>query len=275
MPLLRAKCPKSRIVAASIAVDASRPRPGLTEQHSVGCEVTVTASDTRPERQRSVGSLLRGPGVDVRTDPDEARVLWRKLAGLAPYALLTTSANAPLGAARERYPNWLTALANEAAEAAGRHGVSIEAGLVASRLAHAPDGMRSPMLGDQFAGRPLELDAIAGPILRALGPSGAPTTTAAVREILTLRDAGRRWHCAADNTLLPRDHPPHLRRSSNRLGSDPKRSSTHHLSEGRSRMPLSNYPYEDPAQGATIGERPDEDPTAGREVGETPSEDPT
>ncbi len=189
VPLLRAKYPKSRIVAASIAVDASRPRPGLTEQHSVGCEVTVTASDTRPAHQWSVGSLLRGPGVDVRTDPDEARVLWRKLAGIAPYALLTTSANAPLGPARERYPNWLTALANEAADAAGRHGVSIEAGLVASRLAHAPDGMRSPMLEDQLAGRPLELDAIAGPILRALGPSGARTTAAAVREILTLRDA--------------------------------------------------------------------------------------
>ena len=40
-------------------------------------------------------------------------------------------------------------------------------------------------------------------------------------------------------------------------------------------MPLSNDPYEDPTQGATIGERPDEDPTVGREVGETPFEDPT
>jgi 2-dehydropantoate 2-reductase len=189
VPLLRAKYPKSRIVAASVAVDASRPRPGLTEQHSVGCEVTVTSEDARAERQWSVETLLRGPGVDVRTDPDEALVLWRKLAGLAPYALLTTSANAPLGPARERYPNWLTALANEAADAAGNHGVSVDAGLVASQLARAPDGMRSPMLEDQLAGRPLELDAIAGPILRALGPSGAPTTAAAVQEILTLRDA--------------------------------------------------------------------------------------
>jgi 2-dehydropantoate 2-reductase len=49
--------------------------------------------------------------------------------------------------------------------------------------------MRSRMLEDQLAGRPLELDAIAGPILRALGASGAPTTAAAVQEILTLRDA--------------------------------------------------------------------------------------
>ena len=40
-------------------------------------------------------------------------------------------------------------------------------------------------------------------------------------------------------------------------------------------MPLSNDPYENPAQAATLGERPDEDPTAGREVGATPFEDPT
>lgn len=45
------------------------------------------------------------------------------------------------------------------------------------------------MLNDQLAGRPLELDAIAGPILRALGVSGAPITAAAVHEILILRDA--------------------------------------------------------------------------------------
>ena len=142
-------------MAASISVEASRPRAGLSEQHSIGCELRIT---DRPaaEREWSVGSLLRGPGVDVYPDPDELRVLWQKLAALAPYSLLTASANAPLGPARERYPNWLTALANEAAESAGRCGVRIDAGLVASRLTRAPDDMRSSMLKDQLAGRPLE-----------------------------------------------------------------------------------------------------------------------
>jgi hypothetical protein len=44
--------------------------------------------------------------------------------------------------------------------------------IVTSWLARAPDG--SSMLEDQLARRPLELDAIAGPIWRALGASGAP-----------------------------------------------------------------------------------------------------
>ena len=141
VPLLRARYPGSRVVAASVSVEASRPRVGLTEQHSVGCEFTVTADRAPLEGDWSVSSLLRGPGLEARVDPDEKRILWRKLASLAPYALLTTSANAPLGPARERYPNWLTALANEAAEAGGRDGVSLDAGLVASGLTRAPDDL--------------------------------------------------------------------------------------------------------------------------------------
>jgi 2-dehydropantoate 2-reductase len=42
--------------------------------------------------------------------------------------------------------------------------------------------MRSSMLKDAIAGANLELDAIAGPILRAT-PGGAPVTRAVVAEI--------------------------------------------------------------------------------------------
>src|SRR4051794_2449607 len=72
--------------------------------------------------------------------------------------------------------------------------------------------------------------------------------------------AGEPHRTGPDSTVLSSDHPSHLRRSSNPLGSDPKRSSTPHLSKGRSRMSLSNHPYEGPTQGATIAERPDEGP---------------
>jgi 2-dehydropantoate 2-reductase len=45
-----------------------------------------------------------------------------------------------------------------------------------------PGGMRSSMLKDALAGTALELDAIAGPILRA-APDGAPATRQVVAEI--------------------------------------------------------------------------------------------
>jgi 2-dehydropantoate 2-reductase len=47
-----------------------------------------------------------------------------------------------------------------------------------------PATMQSSMLKDFLSNRPLELDAIAGPIIRALGATQTPTTTAVVSEIL-------------------------------------------------------------------------------------------
>ena len=48
--------------------------------------------------------------------------------------------------------------------------------------------MKTSMLKDREAGRALELDAIAGPTLRALSADGAPVTAAAVSAILEALD---------------------------------------------------------------------------------------
>jgi hypothetical protein len=120
----------------------------------------------------------------VYTEPGDTRPLWQKFAGLAPSALLTTSANAPLGPARERYHNWLTALANEAAEAGGRAGVRIDAGLLASWLTRAPDDLRSSMLEDQLAG-----EAARTRHNRRADPVGGADHGGRGPGVLTLRDA--------------------------------------------------------------------------------------
>ena len=128
-------------------------------------------------------AVLRGAGLDVDASaPDEATLLWRKLSLLAPLALLTTSAGQPIGPARDARPELLDALVEEAAAAAAGHGAAIDAGAVRERLRTLPAGMRSSMLKDALAGAVLELDAIAGPILRA-APGGAPVTRETVAEI--------------------------------------------------------------------------------------------
>ena len=184
LPLLRAMYPESTVAAAAIVVEATRLRPGLVEQESPSCELTI-AVDPSQSRSEAPAALLSDAGFDVRREPDELSVLWQKLAFLAPYALLTTSARAPIGAARDQHPGRPSALASEAAEAAGHDGVAIDGAGVASRLAEMAAQTQSSMLKDRQAGKQLELDAIAGPILRALGPGGAPATTSAVQEILT------------------------------------------------------------------------------------------
>jgi 2-dehydropantoate 2-reductase len=137
----------------------------------------------RPDLAVDPAELLRGAGLDVDSSaPDETTLLWRKLALLAPLALLTTAARDALGPAREARPELLDALVDETAAAAEASGVAIPRAGITQRLRSLPAGMRSSMLKDALAGAVLELDAIAGPVLRA-APDGAPVTRSVVAEI--------------------------------------------------------------------------------------------
>lgn len=179
--LLRAAYPAATVVAASIAVEATRHRPGVVEQLSTLCDLVFATATAAGE---AVAALVEEAGLAVATAPDDATVLWRKLAFLAPMALLATGADAPLGAAREARPERLSALVEEAAAAAAANGVPVPADRVLTALRALPGSMKPSLLKDFQAGKPLELDAIAGPIIRTLGPSGAATTVEVARTIL-------------------------------------------------------------------------------------------
>jgi 2-dehydropantoate 2-reductase len=178
LPLLRSVYPESKVVAATIAVEATRHRPGVVEQLSPFSEIVVAPNSVE------LASLLSDAGFTVRSEEDENRVLWLKLAMLAPFALLTTGTGLPAGEARAKRPDWPGLLVAEAVAAAAKIGVSLDGEAAEARLRQMPASMQSSMLKDSLSGRPLELDAIAGPIIRALGAGQAPTTTAVVREIL-------------------------------------------------------------------------------------------
>jgi 2-dehydropantoate 2-reductase len=182
LPLLRATYPAAQVVAASIAVEATRHRPGVIEQLSTMADLMV--ADGTPAGT-GVAELIRSAGLTVTSHPDDNTVLWRKLAFLCPLALLTTGANAPIGAARAARESWLRPLVDEVAAAAGTWSVAVDADAIEARLRALPDSMQSSMLKDFRSGRALELDAIAGPVIRALGTAKAATTTEVVRAILT------------------------------------------------------------------------------------------
>ncbi|MCO1580655.1 2-dehydropantoate 2-reductase [Crossiella sp. SN42] len=181
LPVLRASYPRATVLAASIAVEAVRHRPGAIEQLSTMADLAI--ADGTPEGVRAA-ELFRAAGLTVGTHPDEQTVLWRKLSFLDPFALLTTGADAPIEEALRRKPEWLRPLVDEAAAAAAVHGVDINADAVESRIRSLPGTMRSSMLRDRQAGRALELDAIAGPVIRALGHAKATTTVEVARTIL-------------------------------------------------------------------------------------------
>jgi 2-dehydropantoate 2-reductase len=111
-------------------------------------------------------------------------VLWTKLAMLAPMALLCTALGAPLGEARDRHPDRLAGLVREAAAAAATAGVALDASVILERLAALRPEQQPSMLTDRLAGAEPELEAIAGPILRAPTAAPATETAAAVSQIL-------------------------------------------------------------------------------------------
>ncbi|MCP2163522.1 ketopantoate reductase family protein [Goodfellowiella coeruleoviolacea] len=181
LPVLRAHYPAAQVVAATIAIEATRHEPGVVEQLTPMSDVAV--ADGTPAGAE-VADLVRSLGLHVDTHPDENVVLWRKLTFLAPLALLTTGANAPIGEACTSREPWLRPLVDEATSAASACSVTVDPDAVVARLRALPATTKSSMLKDFRARRTLELDAIAGPIIRALGPTKAATTVEVVRTIL-------------------------------------------------------------------------------------------
>ncbi len=178
--LLRSVFPQARVVPAAIRVQVTLVAPGQAVQGSPHDDVVLPAGRDADV----VAEILGGAGFPIEREPDEARVLWAKLAVLAPMALLCTAEDAPLGKARERRPARLAALVDEVVAAAATARVRLDARVIRERLAALPAEQVPSMLTDRRAGAEPELEAIAGPILRAPTPQPTSETAAAVRDIL-------------------------------------------------------------------------------------------
>jgi 2-dehydropantoate 2-reductase len=126
-----------------------------------------------------LAARLAETGLDVTVRDDEAATLWSKLAVLAPIALVTTWAAAPFGEARAGHWDEVVAVAHEIVAAATADGVELDEARTVAMFARVPDAMRSSMQKDAQRGRPIELDAIGGTILRAAARAGTPAPVTA------------------------------------------------------------------------------------------------
>lgn len=161
MAVLRRVYP--RVVAAAIGVESERVGPGRVRQPSPFARLTLA-----PEG-RSLVDRVREAGLAVSVGSSEAAVLWGKLAFLAPVALTTAAAAAPLGdvrtdaAWRSRYERCRA----EVCAVAAAEGAPQDLARLDAFLADAPDETRSSLQKDVAAGRPSEVDAIGGAVVRA------------------------------------------------------------------------------------------------------------
>jgi 2-dehydropantoate 2-reductase len=163
---LRERFGRERVIPATISVESERVAPGRIVHRSPFARLRVSTRGSAL-LARSLESLRRF-GFECTTVDDEVTLLWSKLVFLAPIALSTTAARATIGdvLADEERGGKLRACVHEACTVAKAVGAQVDATAVMAGIEALPGGMRSSMQKDQSSGRALELDAIAGPILR-------------------------------------------------------------------------------------------------------------
>jgi len=152
------------------------PIPEKVEVSIDGREVKVKGPGSGRE---SAITSLEAAGLNCNVGENEASVLWQKLSVLAPIALTTTALEAPLSAVMVD-PTWrrrAEACVREVASVAAAEGFDSDPDATITRYEQIGD-LRSSMQKDRAAGKPLELDAIGGAVLRAARRHGvdAPAT---------------------------------------------------------------------------------------------------
>ena len=162
-----------RVIAGSIGrLEAYRDGSTRVVQTTPAPLVTVASEDGAAE-------LLRTAGFDVRVGEGERAVLWEKLARLAPLAAATAVTQQSLGELRAD-PEWratLEAAVREACAVAAADGVALKPAAQWEILDTMPASVTTSTARDAAEGRPTELDAIVGAVVRAAKRLDVPAPT--------------------------------------------------------------------------------------------------
>ncbi|MFF7040812.1 ketopantoate reductase family protein [Streptomyces massasporeus] len=176
---LRARYRPDRVAPAVIRVESTRVAPGVVEHGSPFAEIDLTGTDVPRPRLDALADAFAAAGPATRVLEDETAALWAKMSFLAPFALLTTRYGLPLGDVRTRHRDELTTLVEETAAISRACGGPADPAQALARYDAFPPSTKSSMQRDAEAGRPLELDAIGGALLRAAERHGIPAPVAA------------------------------------------------------------------------------------------------
>jgi 2-dehydropantoate 2-reductase len=162
-----------RVLAGSIGkLEAFREGPTEVVQTTAAPLITVFPKD-------GTADLLRAAGIDVRVGESEPAVLWEKTVRLAPLAAVTAITQQTLGELRsdDGWRSTLEAAVAEAVAVAAADGVSLNEAAQWEILDTMPATVTTSTARDAAAGRPTELDAILGAVVRAAARLGVAAPT--------------------------------------------------------------------------------------------------
>lgn len=197
--VLRERFGGEAVLAGTIRVEADRPEPGVVVHTSRFLRVDM-ASEYPSARApaQALASTLSEAGIPARVHPPapnsatpparraeaaadrwEAQVMWSKLVRLNALACTTSAFDKLLGEIRStpELRAELVGAIEEGCAVAHAEGASILSGDPLGELTAAHDTLGSSMQRDIAAGRPPELDAIPGSVLRAAARHGIDCPT--------------------------------------------------------------------------------------------------
>jgi 2-dehydropantoate 2-reductase len=169
---LRSKFGTERVIPATIAGEMERVSVGHFVHRSPFAVLNISG------RGRSllqpVSEHLRSIGFTCNFVDDETTLMWSKLVFLGPFALATTAFDKPIGEVVTNPSTWqqLEGCVRETCMAAQAEGATLDVEKVLKMIKGAPPAMRSSMQKDVEQGRPPELDAFGGAIVRAASRHG-------------------------------------------------------------------------------------------------------
>ncbi len=164
--VLRKRFGEDCVVPATIAVEAEQSAPGHFIHRS---SIRLSIASSGEPILGAVVQRLADAGFICQFVPDELSLLWGKLCFLEPFALVTSAFAKNLGEifADPELKRTLHTTIAEACAVAQAVGARVDAAKIEGAFESLPSTMRSSMAKGHAAGRQLELDGIAGPVLRA------------------------------------------------------------------------------------------------------------
>lgn len=192
------------VLAGAIRVESDRPQPGVILHTSQFLRVDMaSAEQAMRERMLELAGSLNAAAVPARVCDREAEVMWGKLVRLNALATTTSAFDKLLGEIRStpELHDQLVAAIREGCAVASAEGAAIDPAAPIAELEAAHDTLGSSMQRDIAAGRPPELDAIAGAVLRAGARHGIPCPTIARLARLIAARAGIKAPAAAEEAL--------------------------------------------------------------------------
>jgi 2-dehydropantoate 2-reductase len=171
-----------RVVAGSVYLVVSMPRPGFVERTGDWARLEIAERDTAAGANSTLfAAACRRAGIDCVICDDVERMLWGKFVLLAATSAMTAVTRRPIGYVREDPVALEVAreCMHEAVAIARARGVNLPPSIEANALRQLCEEMdpsaKASQLVDLENGRPLELEYLSGAIHRFGKSLGIPT----------------------------------------------------------------------------------------------------